>query len=385
MTHLSPKEIQDILNGTKHGTETKDALLHIETCSLCQSKIPALEKNDLFKLINSEPIFLSDSAPVVRDQRLKKSDFFWNWNSGILKVGFAGLLLLAFGGVAVWFFRAGKSAEIVTNPIKKANSTTNVNSNQFQGNSETVVLNPNSANNQNSTVIAKDDKLPKNVNLLKSVEVPKQEKESGGDQHSSENTELALNLEAFPKPLVGLASPNVQIRGEQESSIKLSAKYPVGEVIREKQPVLRWNPVKNVKSYLVSVYDENYNEVYTKEVTGTTLKVETSLKRGEKFQWQVKANINDEKRTIVTSSPSIFRVAKDDVAGKIERIEPKNNLRWKRVELLFNEGLLSEAEKTLNEILVKDRKNKLAQEYLQKIKALKKKTQNPPTETKPAQ
>ena len=205
------------------------------------------------------------------------------------------------------------------------------------------------------------------------------------DSSSLANKELALNLEEFPKPLIGLESPKVEIRSSQKRQISFSAVYPVGEVIRENQPILRWNPVKNASLYQVSVYDENYNEVYSKEVAGTSLKIETVLKRGEKFQWQVKAKLNDEKQSKITSLPSIFRVAKDEIAGKIEKIETENSSRWKKVELLFNEGLLSEAEKTLNEILKKSPKDKLAQRYLQKIKSLKKKNQNPPTETKPAQ
>jgi hypothetical protein len=390
MTHLSQKQIQNIINGITHGTEAKDALLHVEACSVCQLKMPALGKNDLFELINSEPNFLNESDLAVGDRGLQISGSFWNWNwnSGISKIGFAGLLLAAFAGISFWFLKDSEKAQIVINPTNTTNSPIPVNSNPVEDNRETVVSNPDREENRNTVEIAKDDKVPtkkQNENLPKIVAVPKQKKEIGIDQNPLENKELALNLDPFPKPLVGLASPNVQIRGNQDKQVRISTKYPVGEVVRENQPVLRWDPVENAKSYQVSIYDENYTEIYTKQVTGANLKVETFLKRGEKFQWQVKANLNDDKQTTVTSSPSIFSVAKDEVAGKIEKIETKSNLRWKKVELLFNEGLLSEAEKTLNEILVKDRKNKLAQKYLQKIKNLKKKTQNPPTETKPAQ
>jgi hypothetical protein len=384
MPHLSEQQIREIINGAARGVELKAALLHVETCFACQSKLPKLEKADFLKMISREPKVLDNQNSEWSYSQIQKTEQFSNWQSRILKFGFASIVLLLFAGLTVWFFKDVKRTQPLENLINVSNLSV-VNDSSLIANSSDTELSNSATNLKNTTLVAIDNALSTDKDLRKSIHKPLESRKTVIESVPKENNELALNLDDFPKPLLGLASPKLQTRGDSEQKTSLSPKYPIAEVIKEVQPILRWSAINNVKSYQVSLYDENYNEIYSKEVKKTSLRIATPLKRGEKFQWQVKANLNDEKLTTITSSPSIFSVANKEVARKIARINEQNSLRWKKIEFLFNEGMLTEAEKTLQKILTKDRRNKAALKYLQKIKSLKIKSQNPPTETKPAQ
>ncbi|MCU0239382.1 MAG: DUF928 domain-containing protein [Pyrinomonadaceae bacterium] len=382
MEHLSEQQINLILNGSVGGVEMKNALLHIETCVICQEKMPKLAKSDLLGIILNKPLLVKESLSEITQT---SKPIFWNWQSAFVKTSFAGILLLIFGSLVFWFFKTDKEIEIVKNPNNSVIPTQINNSNNDLNSNTNSVFANNSIPNENIQTVQQNTILSnkvKNSVTPKPTETPR---EIVPNLNLPNNDELAINLEKYPKSLVGLESPNVQIRGNNNNQNKFFVRYPIGEVIGETQPVLLWNPIENSDSYIVTVYDENYNEVYSKEVNGTSVRIETPLKRGEKYQWQVKTKLKNAENTTLTTSPSIFRIAKTETVNKVDKIKVDNSAKFKKVEYFYKEGLLTEAEKILNEILKKNPKDKLAIKYLQQIKNVRNKTQKPPTETKPAQ
>jgi hypothetical protein len=382
MEHLSEQQINLILNGSVGGVEMKNALLHIETCVICQEKMPKLAKSDLLGIILNKPLLVKESLSEITQT---SKPIFWNWQSAFVKTSFAGILLLIFGSLVFWFFKTDKEIEIVKNPNNSVIPTQINNSNNDLNSNTNSVFANNSIPNENIQTVQQNTILSnkvKNSVTPKPTETPR---EIVPNLNLPNNDELAINLEKYPKSLVGLESPNVQIRGNNNNQNKFFVRYPIGEVIGETQPVLLWNPIENSDSYIVTVYDENYNEVYSKEVNGTSVRIETPLKRGEKYQWQVKTKLKNAENTTLTTSPSIFRIAKTETVNKVDKIKVDNSAKFKKVEYFYKEGLLTEAEKILNEILKKNPKDKLAIKYLQQIKSVRNKTQKPPTETKPAQ
>ncbi len=375
MQHLSQKQITEILNGATQDIDLKNILLHVESCTVCQSKIPVLEKRELFNLISREPVFQQD---IVREN--KASLWNWNWQSGILKLGFASALVLIFSGLFYLSFNDKKELLNVQSPTNiNTISPTKITNTNIISEIENISTtnspeNTKTSTNNNEVLPQKQKKTDSILNIKPQTDI------SWLDQK-----ELALNLSKIPESLADLESPNVNVRGDQTLKNQLFAKYPKGEVIRENQPVLRWNSVKNATSYLVSVYDENYNELYSKVVTETSFKVENPLKRGEKYQWQVKAITFGVDKSAITLKPTMFRVANDETIKKIDKIATSNGMLWKKLNLQFKEGMISEAEKTLAIILSKNPKDKLAIKFLRRINSLREKTQKPPTETKPAQ
>jgi Domain of Unknown Function (DUF928) len=380
MQHLSQKQFEGLLSGAIKGVELKNALIHAETCSVCQSKIPVLGKNDLLKLVMSDTV-----SEKIIDQ--KKLGSFWSfgWTVGLPKLGLASVLLIVFGGLAFWTLRTEKSTQIAEKPKEISNSPKANNPENNINVVENSDVTDSIESNKTPSLIAdeKNSLREKRPQLeRKSASIPAKITKANDDLDSLENKELARNIEVYPKALNGLESPKIEFRNNDKRQTKLIAKYPVGEVVKESQPILSWNPLKNSTSYLVKVYDEDYNEIYSQEVSGTTIKIGKPLKRGEKYQWQVIANTKDNEDSKIISSPSIFRVANNETIAKLRK---ESKSLWKKANVYFQEGLLFNAEKTFREILKKNPQDKLAIKYLQKIQKLRNTSQKPPTETKPAQ
>jgi hypothetical protein len=156
------------------------------------------------------------------------------------------------------------------------------------------------------------------------------------------------------------------IRGNiDDSPLGLS---PNGEVIRETQPNLSWNKIKDATNYQVSVTDKNYREAVNEKTVENTFKVKNPLKRGQTYIFTVTAEkeVSDDSKP---NKPALFKVAGEKVIKDLERAE-KTGKNWKILSVTLNEGMLSESEKTLNNILSKNPKDKLAVKLLKRVRLL---------------
>ncbi len=382
MAHLSNKQIKNIFQGNAEGVNLTSALIHVEECSHCRSKIPFLQKTQVMDLILQDPISKKKVELELPTTRTTKPDWknsFWNWQNPVFSYSFAALLILLFGGIGFWIFNNNQSTkDVVSLPVNQAvekpkNEVSNVAENTpFE----------NIASQNTNTNQSEENTLPKNREIV--VPQPTPNKENEIDINSLDQREMAVNLNKLPPSLADLRSSETILRNENTEKINFSAKYPNGEIIRETQPVFKWSSVKNASSYKVTVYDENLNEIFSKEVSGTNSKVETQLQRGEKYLWQVTANVNDNgKSSTITLPPTTFRIAKTETINQVDKL--KNSSQWKKVNSLFRAGLLVEAEAAVNEILRKNPKDKSALKMLNRIKTIRKNNQRTPTVTKPAQ
>jgi hypothetical protein len=139
--------------------------------------------------------------------------------------------------------------------------------------------------------------------------------------------------------------------GEDEQGQRFTLQSPVGKVVSSTQPAFRWTPLAGAVSYVVEVYDEQFNLV-TK--SAATQKIEwtppQALPRGRLYAWQVKAS-RDGQEIIAPKPPATqarFRVlaqAQADELARARRDYPSAHLT---LGLLYTRaGLLDEAEKEL--------------------------------------
>lgn len=381
MDHLTGEEIKTILEGRLQGSEMADALLHIEKCPLCADRMPALGKGELSAMIMREPFFSTEQIATSPE----KTGLFGAWSRNpIWAASFAGILLLIAGGVLYYSLAVKKEGPGLANaprglpeksPAPQINTTPEVAAGNLGQESmeEQPIANSNLKNQ--APVFAK---LPekKAQGIAASAEAP--------SEFITEK-EYAQNFSKVPPALKELESPAVEYRGESRESARLVAKYPVGEVVTENSPVLRWSAIKDAASYTVTIYDEDSNEVAKREVKAASLKLDTQLKRGGKYLWQVKANIPSAEAAPPLSPPAQFRVASEKALGSLKKTARGKGKLWEQANSFFKEGLLGETEKTLNEILRLNPKDKNARKLLGKIAALRKKNQIAPRATKPAQ
>jgi len=107
---------------------------------------------------------------------------------------------------------------------------------------------------------------------------------------------------------------------------------PLGTAVETDRPLFHWNALPGAASYVVAVYDENFENVATSPaVTGLEWQPAQALPRGRVFNWQVTARVGGE--SIHAPGPPApearFSVIPADTEAQIEtarRTHPGNHL-----------------------------------------------------------
>lgn len=124
---------------------------------------------------------------------------------------------------------------------------------------------------------------------------------------------------------------------------------PVGVVIEERRPLLRWSALEGASSYSVTVTDAGYDEVVTSgPLAGTEWSVPVELVPGRTYYWQVTARRGDEEvRAPVLPAPAAkFKLLDATRARALRRARQRYAGSHLVLGVLYaRAGLLSEAER----------------------------------------
>jgi hypothetical protein len=147
---------------------------------------------------------------------------------------------------------------------------------------------------------------------------------------------------------------------------------PIGNIIQSDRPTFRWRTLKDAESYVVEVYDANFNKVASSQPTQKTEWTSNApLKRGAIYQWQVTA-IKDgqEIKSPVRPAPEAkFKVLDAARADEIEQAKRKYKNSHLLLGILYaNAGLLQEAENEFQVLLKQNPKSEAARKLLQKVR-----------------
>ncbi len=187
----------------------------------------------------------------------------------------------------------------------------------------------------------------------------------------------ALTAQRLERPgvLAGLKRRGSSLMGEDEQGQRFTLQSPLGKVVSSTQPVLRWMPLAGAASYIVEVYDEQFNLV-TKSAAmqQTAWTPPQPLARGRLYVWQVKASQNGQE--IIAPKPPTtqarFRVlaqAQADELARARRTHPNAHLL---LGLLYTQaGLLDEAERELRALQAANPNAPSAQRLLANVQALR--------------
>jgi hypothetical protein len=366
------------------GSALFEALEHVEDCDICRLKVPQVQSETILKRLSA-----TEQLPVEVEAKDVRSRFRFTWSLGL---GFAACL--AVFGFGIYYFITGISKNdvivkkgVANQPQNKVevNSNNSVNTDvnaELAENKNTEVANktlPKNGDNQNNLTKSvkadvaknqvKDIILPKIDSNAKTKEVVENSKISN-PQVLDERSNLEKFLVKIPATIISLRPNFGNVRGGNNDDAQLILS-PNGEVIRETQPTLSWSKAKNVKNYQVSLTDKAYKEVVNEKTIGNSLKVKNPLKRGQTYIFTVTAEKeNDEDSNQKPNQPALFRVASEKAITRLEKAE-KTGKDWKILSIMLNEGMLSESEKTLNIILSKNPKDKLAVKLLKRVQELR--------------
>ncbi|MGI8641740.1 MAG: hypothetical protein ACR2MG_17570 [Pyrinomonadaceae bacterium] len=155
--------------------------------------------------------------------------------------------------------------------------------------------------------------------------------------------------------------------GDETGGVPFALHSPVGKVVRESQPILRWKPLKDATSYNVAVADANFRVVVESgKLTSTSWKPAKSLPRGATYSWQVTATKADGSETVSPSAPAPqarFRVLDQKTTDDLNKLE-KTKSHLALGVLYATAGLIEEARREFQVLVKENPKSALARKLL---------------------
>lgn len=403
--HLTRKQIAQYTENILEHSESQKIGTHLIQCIECRKLLPfpsieqfwkAVEKetDDLQDQTPKKPI-LSDLFPTVFSSRVFRPSnaFALSVGSFLVLISFSALLLYGLMNTSspmkedVVQLSETKKTDIMNLPSEKITDTPVEKKSKDNNEQRNSQISSESRNPIAGTKTLK--KKHRSTKIIKKKTIIEDESE----------IELVRLMSKTPQSVSSLRSDsNMVLRGKsnnvnKENNFKLT--FPVGTTVLEEKPEFRWEKVEGSKGYKISIFDSEFNEILTEEVTENWYQIEKPLKSGEKYLWRVAA-ITENGEIIAPKPPQppvIFRIAERKTAEKIESLKKKKDDPLKLAIFYVKEGMLDSAHCTLKEILAKNPKHEAARRLLKKVIEWQKENQadvhrcgpTAPTETKPAQ
>lgn len=161
--------------------------------------------------------------------------------------------------------------------------------------------------------------------------------------------------------------------GNAENGVPFALSNPIGKVILENQPILKWKPLKDAQSYSVAIVDEKFRVVAESgKLTVTSWKPSKPLPRGTNYSWQVTATKADGSESVSPSSPAPqarFRVVEQTLSDDINRLKNSAAPSHLALGVLYAKAGLRQEARAEFEKLVKENPNSpLARKLLQSVR-----------------
>jgi len=155
-------------------------------------------------------------------------------------------------------------------------------------------------------------------------------------------------IERSPE-LQGLTRPPSSLMSSDNQKDQFSVLEPAGSVLLTDKPAFRWSTLDGATSYVVEIYDEQFNLVSSSPQLSNSSWT-TTLPRGKVYSWQVKA-IKDGQEITSPRPPAPqakFRVIDLAKANELARAKRAYGSSHLTLALLYADaGLLKEAEQEL--------------------------------------
>lgn len=191
-----------------------------------------------------------------------------------------------------------------------------------------------------------------------------------------ERVSVALKVGKLEPPaLAQLASQQSTLLGSSSEGMPFRLLGPLGQVVRSRQPTLRWRALEGAESYKVIVTDGELNQVAASEpLTVTEWRVSKPLPPGGIYSWQVAATkAGTEIISPVMPAPQAkFKVLDSATTRMLQQAERAySDSHLTRGVLYAEAGLLEDAEQELR-LLVRDNPSAdIAQKLLRSVQSLR--------------
>lgn len=195
--------------------------------------------------------------------------------------------------------------------------------------------------------------------VVKSTEPPL----SAGQSEAVQTAMATHTLERSPILDRVISRRGIQLGGGSDTA-SFDLIGPMGTAVLTDRPTFRWKSVPGASQYVVTVYDENFNQLAkSPAVNATEWQPGRPLPRGRIYNWQTSATVG--RKTINAPVPPApearFQVVPEDVAAQIEsarREHPANHLLL--AVLCSKAGALDDAASELDALADSDPANAAA-------------------------
>lgn len=369
--HLLYQQLEFFVDDKLDEVEREIAESHLAICGECEKDLADLRKYR--EIAATAPIVNEPNAVTTRRS-------FWQKIFAFDSIGsfapIAAVLLIAVLFGAWVLLRNNRTQEIVSS-----------NSNQNPALSNLNIINAAPAPDVSpetspQTEQSPDEILPKSETLYAlndgQLKVDDKGNVSGAENLSPAARELVKQSLQTGKIAVtnnslGGGGGVLMSENNAENGVPFALSNPIGKVIRESQPVLRWKNLKDAQSYSVAIVDEKFRIVAESgKLTATNWKPSKPLPRGANYSWQVTAISADGTETVSPSSPAPqarFRVIEQNLFDDINRLEKSADRSHLALGALYAKAGLRQEARAEFEKLVKENPNSdVARKFLQSVR-----------------
>jgi len=365
--HLTEAQTSDYVDKNLTGEEKQFAADHLSACEVCQLAVADLRafRNEIAPSIDN------DYHPTITHAQPARSR--WQQLFGMLPAltspapaFFAALMVILFGTATWLVWRATRPAAYVatsptpiTQPPIKTESPAPV-ATTSPAEAVAVVAQLNDANGQ--LTLDQADKLSGAENLPANYQSMLRKALSSGRIDKSSQ-------------LNGLSRPSSSLMGSGNQKSEFVVLEPAGNVLMSDRPTFRWTRMDGPTSYVVEIYDEQFQQIATSlNITTNSWTPPQALTRGKVYSWQVKASRDGEE--ITTPRPPApqakFRVIDQAKANELDRAKRAYGSSHLTMGLLYADaGLLKEAEQELRLVQKANPDSELARNLLRQVQNLR--------------
>lgn len=188
------------------------------------------------------------------------------------------------------------------------------------------------------------------------------------------SVEQALKIErvAVASYFLGGSGGVLMGASDGDKGLPIGLVTPIGKVVKEDQPVMRWRTLKDATSYSVAIVDDKFRVIAESgELTANSWKPGKPLPRGSNYSWQVTAIKSDGSETVSPSSPAPqarFRVVDQAILDDIQQVQRAGASHLALGVLYAKGGLKREARIEFEKLLKQNPNSSLARKLLRSVK-----------------
>ena len=195
------------------------------------------------------------------------------------------------------------------------------------------------------------------------------------DEWSQKAVQGALAGETLAKPKVldDLSSPNIKLLGEPSNENLLALISPLSIVLTEERPTLRWKALSGATSYVVSVFDENFNRVaQSPPRSNPNWTIAEPLQRGRIYSWEVTA-VREGKEVTAPAAPAPraqFKVLEAEKLNALTKLKQRKPVSHLALGLMYARiGLTAEAAGEFRVVVKENPDSAVAKKLLRTVQA----------------